>query len=409
MNTSGDPNPHQCSPQGSGEVLTLHFADYVRVAGELLQGQVDIDLAKAAHDKIENVRVKLREGASRRQRDRDSFQTQTVQLVREDQTIWDQFNAPPTGAQVVSCPFQLRLPPNLPPSFHYHQFSRSVAITYSIEVVGSRHGLLHANRRVRKVISVVPAASEWELGAASALRQGWAGPWKPFSNNKDVRHGILIGEHSQVKMELTVPDLPSYPMGLGIPFKLAVLTHTKPVHEGDLEHKHGKLFPPPPESSSKVEARIYRRGRMHVRNKSEDVDEHYDLQGSLGDEAGHAAVQTTFDDPVFAPTPEHGDKGVWTRGVRFEGNLFFPYTPTFSAETVEWQYTLRLKVDFPGLGNHLELEVPIHIDSGCGFPPPFQGGWQPNAMYTLATGPPPMIKLPSGYWNGDDHDWDEDN
>lgn len=42
------------------EALTLFFSDYVRVAGEVLQGRVDVNVPMALEDKIENVRVKLR-------------------------------------------------------------------------------------------------------------------------------------------------------------------------------------------------------------------------------------------------------------------------------------------------------------------------------------------------------------
>lgn len=126
-----------------------------------------------------------------------------LQLVRADQTIWDQFNAP-QGAQVFSCPFQLQLPPNLPPSFHYSHMNRKVAISYSLEIVGSRHGLFHANRRIRKIFSVVPAATGYELNANAALRQGpWGGPWKPISYSREIRHGIF-GDHSQAKMEVSL-------------------------------------------------------------------------------------------------------------------------------------------------------------------------------------------------------------
>ena len=42
------------------ETLTLHFPDIVRVAGETVQGYVDINVPMAKQDKVENVRVKLR-------------------------------------------------------------------------------------------------------------------------------------------------------------------------------------------------------------------------------------------------------------------------------------------------------------------------------------------------------------
>ncbi|KAJ7503092.1 hypothetical protein B0H11DRAFT_1987778 [Mycena galericulata] len=370
------------------ESLTLHFSDYVRVAGEMMQGQVDVNVPKALEDKIENVRIKLRGSVVTKITETEHraggesethYQNQTVELIRADQSIWDQFSSP-QGVQVVSCPFQLQLPPNLPPSFHHSQVNRKVAISYSLEVIGSRHGLFHANRRIRRIFSVVPAATALELNANAALRQGWGGPWKPISTNREIRHGILFGDHSQVKMErikspslqLVIPDLP-----------LAILTHTKPVHRSDLEDKHGKLFPPPPASPADVELRVYRRGRMRVHHRSDAIEEHFDVKGSLGDAASVNAVRTKMDEPEWTDSPDHKGKGIWKRGVHFEGML---------AETVEWNYALRIKADFPGIGNHLELEFPIRIDSGAACPPLPQSGYQSN--------------VPTG--TGDDHEWDEE-
>lgn len=42
------------------ERLALHFPDFFRIAGEVLQGQVDVNVPTAKKDNIKNVRVKLR-------------------------------------------------------------------------------------------------------------------------------------------------------------------------------------------------------------------------------------------------------------------------------------------------------------------------------------------------------------
>lgn len=131
-------------------------------------------------------------------------------------------------------------------------------------------------------------------------------------------------------------------MGTGIPFSLAILTHTKPVHKDDLEDKHGKLFPAPPASPAEVELRLTGRGRMRVHHKSEEIEEKYDVKGSLGDKASVNAVQTRMDEPEWTDTPEHKGKGVWKRGVHFEGMLSFPFTPTFSTENAEWNVSIAM-------------------------------------------------------------------
>ncbi|KAJ7104576.1 hypothetical protein C8R43DRAFT_1047286 [Mycena crocata] len=404
------------------EALTLHFPDHVRVAGETLQGHVDINIPMAMQDKFENVHVKLRgsivtkatvtqyhPGHNGQQGHREVHtETQIVQLVKVNQTIWDQFHNS-GGAQVIACPFQLPLPQSMPPSFHYAGHSKSAVISYSIEVVGARHGMFHANRRVRKIFSVLPAATPWELNTNASLHQGWNGPWKPISTNKEMRKGIF-GDYSQSKIEVVLPDLPSFPMVTGIPFSFHVFTQTKEVDQEDLEKKHGKLFPAPPTSPADVELNVYRRGHMRVHHKNEALDDKFDLLGSLGDKASVGNVQMRVDEPQFIPSQKHHDKGVWKRAVHFDGRMSIPFVPTYSAATVEWHYAMRFKVEFPGIGNDLELEFPIHVNSGVACPPLPPNGYQTNVAYAypLPSGPPPRMLLPPEYWSGAGHDWDEE-
>ncbi|KAF7297989.1 Arrestin-N domain-containing protein [Mycena chlorophos] len=399
---------------GHPDAITLHFPEFVRVAGEVLQGHIDLDLGAAGEDKIDEVHIKLRGSIVTRiteyeNKPGEGTQThyKTETLVRVDQVLWDQKNAPPNLPQVIQCPFQLPLPTGLPPSFHFSHHNRAVTISYAIEVVGHRHGILHANRRVRKVFPVVPPG---DLAATAALSQGWRGPWRPYRVQDKIRHGIF-GDHSEATMEFVVPELPTFPMGVGFPFALHIWTKTKPVHQEDLESKHGKLFPAPPESASEVEVKLKRRGRLHVYFQSEDIDENIQLRGSLGDSAALANIRTTFDQPTFTPLPDGHNKGVWNRGVHFEGFLTLPEAPTYSTKTVEWHYILEVKMDFPGLGNILKFEVPIHINSGVACPPLPQAPYQYNVPYTypLPGGPPPMMNLPPSYWSGEHHNWDEVN
>ncbi|KAJ6497516.1 hypothetical protein C8R45DRAFT_129444 [Mycena sanguinolenta] len=403
------------------ETLTLHFPDIVRVAGETVQGYVDINVPMAKQDKVENVRVKLRgaivtkltetkrEAGPEGPKNETHYKTETVNLLRIDQQIWDQFS-PQQGADTISCPFSIQLPWTLPPSFHYAHSTRTVVISYSIEVVGSRHGLFHANRRVRKIFSVVPAATGPELNATAALRQGWNGPWKSYVNTIELRHGVLFGDYSEAKMEITLPDLPSFPMFVGIPFSCHVMTRTKPVHHDDLEHKGDKLFPAPPQSPADIELVLRLMGHMRARGSKEELDQKFELKGGLGDKAALANIRITADEPVWTPSSDHKDKGTWTRGIRYDGLMSMPFTPTSSAETAEWHYMLRYDIDFPGLGNHLVLEIPVHLHSGCACPPPPMTPYNENAPYNypLSSGPPPMMTLPADYWSGKDHEWEED-
>ncbi|KAF7315033.1 Arrestin-N domain-containing protein [Mycena indigotica] len=402
------------------QAIVLNFPDFVRVAGETLQGYIDLDLGLAAQDKIEKVKIKLRGSVLTRTTERTHapgqeaqstthYRTQNHELVRLDQVLWDQSSAPQGLPSVIQCPFQLPLPPNLPPSFHYSHSNHTVTVSYSIEVVGSRHGVFHANRRVRKIFSVVPAASPWELNTTAAIKQGWNGPWKPQTIKKEIRHG-LFGDHSEATMELVLPDLPSFPMSVNVPFALHIWTKTKPVHQEDLD-KNPKLFPAPPQTpaDSELEVKLRRQGRMQTYGKSEHFEEELQLRGGLGDKNAVTSIRTTFDQPSF--TQLDGSKGIWNRAVHFEGALVIPETPSFSGEHVEWHYTLKVKMDFPGLGNILEFKIPVHINSGVACPPLPTAPYQYNVPYTypLPSGPPPLMHLPQSYWSGEHHNWDEEN
>ncbi|KAJ6622100.1 hypothetical protein B0H10DRAFT_1762576, partial [Mycena sp. CBHHK59/15] len=117
-------------------------------------------------------------------------------LVHSNQSLWKQGTTfPEVGSHVLMCPFQFQLPENLPPSFHCSAHLRAGAISYSLEVVGDRPGLFRLNCCIRRLISVVPAASQNQLLAKDSLRHGWTGPWKDITQDKKLRTGIW-GDYS---------------------------------------------------------------------------------------------------------------------------------------------------------------------------------------------------------------------
>jgi hypothetical protein len=44
----------------ASELMNLHLSDFVRVAGEILSGHVEMNMAQAQEDKLEHLRIKLR-------------------------------------------------------------------------------------------------------------------------------------------------------------------------------------------------------------------------------------------------------------------------------------------------------------------------------------------------------------
>ncbi|KAJ6588706.1 hypothetical protein B0H19DRAFT_1100805 [Mycena capillaripes] len=405
--------------------ITLHFQNVVRVAGEIIAGSVDLNVALAQEHRIEHLRIKFRGSITTRITTQNGqtrvTHRQTVPLVHSNQVLWTQGSAfPEAGSHVISCPFQFQLPENSPPSFHCDAHSRGGAVSYSLEVVGDRPGIFRLNRRIRRVFSVVPAASQAQLLAKESLRQGWTGSWRDFKQEEQLRQGIW-GEYSRAYATLSIPDLRSFPITTPIPYSFHVVTETKTLDRSDRpEDKHGKpLFPAPPPQSTLLNQELRRSATVCVRNRMREVNNTFDLQGIRSftdvEPAARPRVQVLIDEPVWIPKDEKdekGGRGFWRRAVHFNSTLAFPFAPTFSTESIDWTYTMRFVVPFPGLGNDLKLEVPIHLGPSSACPPPPIGAAGTSSITyadVLPAGPPPMFDLPPSYWAGEDHDWDEKN
>ncbi|KAJ7099460.1 hypothetical protein B0H15DRAFT_547612 [Mycena belliarum] len=160
--------------------ITLFFEDFTRIAGETIQGRVVLDVASAQEDNLELLRIKFR-GTIRTQimtsnGNTTVTHTQTILLIHEDLLLWDQGTVPPEPASeshIMSYPFHFTLPETLPPSFHCLGYHKNGTIGYSLEVVGERSRFFRFNRRIRRPISVVPAATQAQLLIRESLRQGW--------------------------------------------------------------------------------------------------------------------------------------------------------------------------------------------------------------------------------------------
>ncbi|KAJ7496759.1 hypothetical protein FB451DRAFT_1208704 [Mycena latifolia] len=406
------------SYNSSPQPITLHFQDLVRVAGETIEGRVDLDVSLAQEDHIEQLRVKLRGSITTKITTQNGqtriTHTSNVPLIRSNISLWTQGTAfPEPGSHVLTCPFRFQLPENLPPSFHCSAHSSGGAISYSLEVVGDRPGLFRSNRRIRRLISVVPAASQSQLLAKESLTQGWMGQWRDIKQDDKLRTGIW-GDYSHAHATLSIPDLRSFPIATPIPFSFHVVTETKVLNRSDRpEDKHGKpLFPAPPTRSSQLTQVLRRQTEIRARGRTRHVDNTFDLQGirSLRNVETVRAVEAVVDEPEWIPK-DGKDRGLWKRSVHFNSTLSFPFAPTFSTEILDWLYVVQFVVPFPGIGNDLKLQFPIHLGPGSPCPPPpigVSGSSSISYADVPPAGPPPMQDLPPSYWAGDDHDWDDE-
>ncbi|KAJ7188808.1 hypothetical protein C8R46DRAFT_1243938 [Mycena filopes] len=400
--------------------VTLHFQDFTRVAGETLHGHVELNFALAQADNLEHLRIAFK-GTIHSEIDNDNSDktttTQTVTLFHTERSLWSPGSASPSpGSHTLTCPFEFTLPQTLPPSFHCSGYDRKATIGYSLEVVGERTGFYRWNRRIRKLISVVPSASQGQLLAKEILSQGpWSGSWRDFTRDRKLRQGIL-GHYSRAR--LTLPDIPSFPIATAIPFTFYAETETKTMHGSDAPvDKHGKqLFPAPPALPSDVRLTLHRMVNIRARRDKDHLETDFPLKGSLGDASQSATVHQAIEEPEWIPGAGEkatGGRGVWRRAIRFESAISIPFAPTCSTELVDWRYSLRFTVPFPGLGNDLQLDVPVDLDPGWACPPsPTMGAGSLSLSYAdvLPAGPPPpMLDLPPAYWAGVDQPWDKDD
>jgi hypothetical protein len=160
------------------------------------------------------------------------------------------------------------------------------------------------------------------------------------------------------------------------------------------------LFPAPPQGPEGVRLRLGTSVNVEVRDLHETVEDDLpSLSGFGGPNTNSRHVQVTSSEPVWLPEGEKGEEGKWKREVTFDSTMLLNCTPTFELDTIKcsvcclfvyscntrrlmtFQYELHVEVTFPGLGNDLEFNVPIRLNSGFG---PFN----PNA------GPPPKLDLP---------------
>ncbi|KAJ6495372.1 hypothetical protein C8R45DRAFT_1133893 [Mycena sanguinolenta] len=354
-------------------LITLHFQNVRRVAGETIAGSVDLNIARAQEERIERLRIEFRGAITTHITTPNPGRPATtdreiVPLIHSDQVLWRQGSAVPAAdCGIVSLAFQFKLPANLPPSFHCAAKDHGGVIAYSLEVVGERPGIFRKNRRIRRVFSVVPTASQDQLAAKESLQQGWVGAWMDIKQEKRLRQGIW-GEYSHAGLTLSLPDLPSFPSAASIPYRLHIMTETKTVDRTERpENKHGKpLFPVPPTQSAKLQLKLWQMTQIRASEKTEHVKETFNLQLPPPHTRN---VNAVVDEPEWVPKNNSEDRGFWRRSIHFNSTLNFPFAPTTSARTLEWNYTLHLTIPFPGLGdNDLRLEFPIHL--GASAPPP---------------------------------------
>ncbi|THH28249.1 hypothetical protein EUX98_g5935 [Antrodiella citrinella] len=399
--------------------LTLPPGTYV--GGQPVFGQAQLHFPEVLEDDIQEVHVKLRGYIFTRITRRNpqvgerpayenirevNYQHDTIDLVKENISIWSRANGPrPDGAQMLQIPFQFVLPPNALPSFDWnHGVDLQASISYFVEIVGVRDGMLHRNRRVRAGLAVLPPDPQGAM-VNRTLRLRLPYEWRIAEAHKKIRRGIF-GKYARVTAELHLPNYPSLPLFTPIPFVLRVLTKTKQEKfDAKDENPAEDLFPAPPTHPNQVEFQVRRYVTLRARLASDRREDHFaDLAGMCKNGTGEG-VEVHVNPRRWIPAKEDHDsdsagsnddrKGKWLQETIMRGTFVLNFPPGFETENLTLRYEINMKVDFPGIGNDLKIEVPLVVSSGLPHIPdevaPMPPVW-PNQGY------PQALNLPKSYW-----------
>ncbi|KAL1944374.1 hypothetical protein VTO73DRAFT_3559 [Trametes versicolor] len=390
--------------------ISIRLYHNILVSGCPVEGEIELNFRGIQEDGIEEVHVKLR-GIVRTSVHRNkSTQIETLHIVRDDASLWCRGGAyPPPGSDVLRIPFRLQLPPYIPPSFQHSERAREGSVRYSVTAVGVRPGIFQFNRRICVPMAVVPfdaAGVAVRESLTATVASGAEVDWKMAWREVKIRRG-LWGDKSTVDVQLLLPNIAIFPLFTPIPFIIKVKTVSAPItHEKANALPADKpAFPPVPETYEQVTFKLHSHMRISVRSMYTD---HASADVAVFARAASSQFLTDVPPREWVPLDRPGEKGtepgeamgMWVQHATFKSSFSLACPPTFVVESLQCEYMLQLKVPFPGIGNNVNIAVPVVISSGLNAPiAPGSGD---------ASRPTVPLGLPPAYWDANDHQWSDD-
>ncbi|KAI0638685.1 hypothetical protein C8Q77DRAFT_1154295 [Trametes polyzona] len=395
----------------SSKLIVVHLARALYLDDSAIEGEVELDFRRLVEDKIEEVHVKLRGLARTVITKGQTTMSQTIELVRDDVSIWSKGGAYPLpGNDTLCIPFRFHLPKNLYPSCQYAKWGQRGRIRYALSAVGVRPGALKFNSRVHVPIALVPkdaqgASLREKIVVATSI--GVPLPWRTEIKEEKMRRG-LWGDYATAQVELKIPQISSYPLHVPIPFVVKIKTISTPLTraKADAHPADKPVFPPVPLNYDQVAFKL----RHHLRLKARICKEKQtnDVHVFARRPGRDMVVEEEVPARKWIPFEgeERGDadpetKGTWVQEATFKSTFRLDCPPTFAIEIIKLDHFLSLNVPFPGVGNDVLVEVPITVTSGIDAPllRDQSEEWQ--------SPPPDFMDLPPEYWDATDHDWDD--
>ncbi|PCH35020.1 hypothetical protein WOLCODRAFT_165964 [Wolfiporia cocos MD-104 SS10] len=338
--------------------VIVYVGQKVCVAGGVVQGIVELNLRQLQEEQVEEVHVKLRGFAQTSIMRRDQTDRENIDLVRFNTSIWSRGAAyPRPGSHFLTVPFQLSLPPDLPPSFSHHHVAGDATVRYYIEAVGVRPGAFRLNKRIDHPLAVVPSDPKG-CRIKTELQGGWQGPWNTVSQVKRIRKGIW-GGYADVKMEVVYPMIPIYPLFTNIPFSISIFTTSKSMKRTDSKH-----WPRPPRAAKEIDFELRRKVYVRAGRWDQYSSERVGSLGGMGDCLEHTDLHIEAPERQWSPAADDKSMGRWKQDATFTSSFQLKCPPTFKFATMSNEYHLHVRVDFGGLFNSLAVDIPMTIASG---------------------------------------------
>jgi hypothetical protein len=408
----------RCTHTFNGGALSVVGDCNHRCGGETISGFVNIDPAWMEVDNVEYVQIVLTgtydmyvshlsssvfalSEMSVLPRSSVHRQLKSGTLLNKQLILWRKDSAPTPSSKIVKLPFHFDLPKILPPTFGMKDRKSNYCASYALQLVGFRRGILVLSRRGIVLLSIVaPTSSEDVEKRFSVLTDSPSDiPWATRRNSKDVR-SARWGPHGQVEIEVNrsrmrirpklgdtefiqvmLPDLPNYPAGVPIPYKIHVKTTTKPLKPSNIPADVQALFPAPPTVLNAMELSLEHDITLTVEGKTwkqEKPSETVKYSAAIIKDGVEKPVSTRIEDPVWQPLlggPKSGQKSVCIRSAHFESKMTFLAVPSF-------EYTINSSSVSNQVGNarlllnHFELQLIILMDDST------------NCLYVFPCRPP---------------------
>jgi hypothetical protein len=216
--------PSSLAPEGHGLRLITSACTYI--AGGRVTGTVQLDSMRAQAENFLRVRIALRGLATvyghaccccaRADTPPSAFVNESLRekkstlcsantpVIHRDVILWTYQGA--YSEAPLDLPFSIDLPADLPPSFHARSGKNGGLMSYCLEVVAERHGMLHRDRRIAKVLTVLSRAQAEHVASADLLRQGVVKAWGSVAKTLRIRRWAW-GERADVSTRVWRPRL----------------------------------------------------------------------------------------------------------------------------------------------------------------------------------------------------------